>query len=585
MKKKLAVELGKNLWLLVLFLFASAHTLAADDKKSEAKPKIVGLIQVRNEEQFVEQCLRALAVYTDAIVVVDDASDDRTRHKLRSLARELHIEQLICNKDCSWQVRDERFNRQRLLDAGREVGGTHFIFMDADEMWSAQCARNGWLRKQILAMKKGQLMKVPEVNLWGSLDYYRDDEFYSPVTTNWAEKAFVLCDDGVCNYKDNQSWCNSGIIHVSVDPVNRKTADGVDRFVYPRRLGKAIIHFKCVNLDSLATKRIWYMCLEFIRMNEKSDPSKYKENAEKLNDFYKTKEFAGMSPSDLAKMKLTPAPEKWFKYPFFDGSIYKKYNTKKQKEVVAWLKKFGPNYFADLDIWNLDWVKEAKQNLLTSRLIKHIDKEAVLKLYQLMKDTHEIFMLNKVPYWIDFGTSLGAVRNKGLIPWDDDLDISIDIGNEQKFLALVPAFEKIGYKVIKMWYGHKIYPVDGKPIQGYEHRYPFLDVFITKEDQNKIFYARTQTPDEWGKRDGGPIFITKDELYPLKQYEFGNLKLWGANNPKPYLDNCYGNDWNEVAVYSYDHAAEKWSSPIKVRLSRRDRGPAQPLGPLANRVK
>lgn len=46
-------------------------------------------------------------------------------------------------------------------------------------------------------------------------------------------------------------------------------------------------------------------------------------------------------------------------------------------------------------------------------------------LLQLLKKFHEVCLENNILYSLHGGTMLGAVREKGFIPWDDDLDISL----------------------------------------------------------------------------------------------------------------------------------------------------------------
>ena len=68
------------------------------------------------------------------------------------------------------------------------------------------------------------------------------------------------------------------------------------------------------------------------------------------------------------------------------------------------------------------------------------------------KDCIEVLNKLKINYWLCHGTLLGVIRDKSLIPWDNDIDIgSWDLKNKEK---IITAFVKKGFRYQNKFFGN-----------------------------------------------------------------------------------------------------------------------------------
>ncbi|HCR85846.1 MAG TPA: hypothetical protein DIV86_04130 [Alphaproteobacteria bacterium] len=173
---------------------------------------------------------------------------------------------------------------------------------------------------------------------------------------------------------------------------------------------------------------------------------------------------------------------------------------------------------------------------------------------QILRDVGQVFAEHDILYFLAFGSHIGAVRHQGPIPWDDDIDIAITEKDEERLKALAPQLRKLGYNIL-LYKGvndgftdiyYKICLSSRPYVQGREHSWPFVDVFVlrhSKSDPELCGLDRRQFPET--------------NIFPLKQGKFGSLTVPVPNNDG-LLKILYANDYMATCVStSFDHRKDK----------------------------
>lgn len=114
-------------------------------------------------------------------------------------------------------------------------------------------------------------------------------------------------------------------------------------------------------------------------------------------------------------------------------------------------------------------------------------EETQRELLDIMKILHDFCEKKGIQYFLYGGSCLGAVRHKGFIPWDDDMDICVDRTNYNKLISYFDECEELS--IHKTIWVYRIQKKCDRKKAGY---IPTVDVFVNDNAPNNIFVFQTK---------------------------------------------------------------------------------------------
>jgi len=170
-----------------------------------------------------------------------------------------------------------------------------------------------------------------------------------------------------------------------------------------------------------------------------------------------------------------------------------------------------------------------------------------------------------IPYHLEGGTLLGIVRDRELLPWDHDVDLSSPKPYAEKILALRFQLLLKGYKVSVRKSKHDVGPfkkgdyslIKIKPLIGYYIKwfipnyqsFVVLDLFIKAQDATHTYWQAQEK-----------VMRVENKYYKsFETIDYQGKPLKAPNHYKDFLTEKYGNwsipvkEWNcgenELTIY------------------------------------
>lgn len=184
---------------------------------------------------------------------------------------------------------------------------------------------------------------------------------------------------------------------------------------------------------------------------------------------------------------------------------------------------------------------------------KRLEGKTAKAAEKLLITVTQILNKHNIPYWLEGGTLLGIVRENRLLPWDNDVDISLRKTDEKKLLKILYKLWFRGYRVSVKYYEKSVLPFNQKQVRIVKitnRKYFFikgdarLDVFLKLKKDNQYF---------WTVGVKQPVLKSVPAKFNdnLNWLEFNGNKMMVPDDLDGYLTYRYG-DWKTpVKEYNF----------------------------------